>query len=77
MKHDQTTSNTYALGHTQHELDRLIFQERFIGDLTEHMLRLAGLKAGMRVLDVGCGVGDVHCSASSGSEWAATGATLS
>jgi len=59
MEHNQTTSNDYALGHAQPELDRLIFQGRFIGDLTGHMLRLAGLKPGMRVLDIGCGAGDV------------------
>lgn len=59
MEHNQTTSNDYALGHAQSELDRLISQGRFIGDLTEHMLRLAGLKPGMRVLDIGCGAGDV------------------
>ena len=46
-------SNEYALGHAQQELDRLIAQDRFIGDLTEHVLRQAGLKTGMRVLDVG------------------------
>jgi SAM-dependent methyltransferase len=49
----------YILGHADHELDRLITQARFIGDLTEHVLRLAGLGPGMRVLDVGCGPGDV------------------
>jgi SAM-dependent methyltransferase len=59
VEHDYTTGNDYALGHTQPELDRLIFQGRFIGDLTGHMLRLAGLKPGMRVLDIGCGAGDV------------------
>jgi Methyltransferase domain len=37
----------------------LIEQGRFIGELTEHVLRLAGLGPGMRVLDVGCGAGDV------------------
>jgi SAM-dependent methyltransferase len=59
MEHHRAAGSDYALGHAQPELDRLIFQGRFIGDLTEHMLRLAGLKAGMRVLDIGCGAGDV------------------
>ena len=59
MDVERLPSNEYALGHTQAELDRLVAQDRFIGDLTEHILRLAGLKPGMRVLDVGCGAGDV------------------
>jgi hypothetical protein len=41
----------YALGHTEDELDRIINVGRFLGDLTEHVLRLAGLAPGMRVLD--------------------------
>ncbi len=49
----------YILGHSADELDRLIDQARFFGDLTEHVLRSAGLAHGMRVLDVGCGAGDV------------------
>lgn len=49
----------YALGHDESELDRLISQSRFLGDLTEHVLGLAGLRPGMRVVDVGCGAGDV------------------
>jgi SAM-dependent methyltransferase len=49
----------YVLGHAAPELDRLIEQARFLGDLTEHLLRRAGLTRGMRVLDVGCGAGDV------------------
>jgi ubiquinone/menaquinone biosynthesis C-methylase UbiE len=49
----------YALGHAEDELDRIINVARFFGDLTEHVLHLAGLAPGMRVLDVGCGPGDV------------------
>lgn len=55
----------YALGHSAHELDRLVAQGRFIGDLTAHVFRLAGLSRGLRVLDIGCGAGDVSFLASS------------
>lgn len=54
-----TQNPDYILGHSDTELDRLIHQARFFGDLTAHVLRLAGLGSGMRVLDVGCGPGDV------------------
>jgi len=49
----------YILGHAPDELDRLITQARFFGDLTEEVLRRAGVGPGMRVLDLGCGTGDV------------------
>jgi SAM-dependent methyltransferase len=49
----------YILGHHHDELDRLISQARFFGDLTEEVLRRAGVGPGMAVLDVGCGTGDV------------------
>ena len=51
--------NDYALGHNHEELQRLIGQSRFLGELTEEVLRAAGMRPGMRVLDVGCGAGDV------------------
>ena len=38
---------------------RLAAQAALFEDLTEDMLRRADLHAGMQVLDVGCGVGDV------------------
>ena len=49
----------YIFGHADPELDRLIKQAQFFGDLTAHVLTLAGLKPGMRVLDIGSGAGDV------------------
>jgi SAM-dependent methyltransferase len=49
----------YALGRTCSEYDRLIEQAELLGPITERMLRAAGICAGMHVLDVGCGVGDV------------------
>src|SRR5215467_2443638 len=52
-------SSGYAFGHAADELDRLITNARYFGDLTEHVLHLAGLAPGMRVLDVGCGPGEV------------------
>jgi ubiquinone/menaquinone biosynthesis C-methylase UbiE len=51
--------NDYALGHNHDELQRLIGQGRWLGELTEQVLRAAGIQPGMRVLDVGCGAGDV------------------
>lgn len=55
----------YVMGHAAGEFDRLIRQAAFFGDLTAHTLKLAGLAPGMRVLDVGCGAGDVSLLAAS------------
>ena len=68
----------YILGHAANELDRLIRQAAFFGDLTAHTLKLAGLAPGMRVLDVGCGAGDVSLLAASivGSSGNVTGVDL-
>jgi ubiquinone/menaquinone biosynthesis C-methylase UbiE len=56
---DTVAAAPYILGHADDELDRLIFQARYLGDLTEQFLRQTGLAPGMRVLDAGCGTGDV------------------
>ena len=50
---------TYMLGHSQAEIRRLINQAAIIRTTTERLLRSAGIERGMRVLDLGCGAGDV------------------
>jgi SAM-dependent methyltransferase len=53
------SGSTYVLGHADAEVRRLLLQARLYDGYTEHALRLAGLRPGMRVLDVGSGPGDV------------------
>jgi len=59
------TSGSYVLGHSDSELERLMVQSEVLGDLTAHVLQRAGIAAGMRVLDLGCGAGDVSLLAAS------------
>jgi SAM-dependent methyltransferase len=49
----------YMLGHSPMEMRRLMTQADVLRPITERLLRAAGVNHGMRVLDVGCGVGDV------------------
>lgn len=49
----------YMLGRSDAEHDRLNRQGRLISKITRHFLEGMGLCPGMRVLDVGSGVGDV------------------
>jgi len=49
----------YAPGHSERELGRLTRQAQAFEPFTRHLLQLAGIDSGMRVLDVGCGSGDM------------------
>lgn len=55
--------SAYSLGHSDSELARLQKQAEFYAEFTRNVLQKAGLQPGMRVLDVGCGVGDVSMEA--------------
>src|SRR5258708_39065218 len=49
----------YVLGHSQREIQRLIYQAAMRRPVTERRLRNVKTGPGMRVLDLGCGAGDV------------------
>jgi 2-polyprenyl-3-methyl-5-hydroxy-6-metoxy-1,4-benzoquinol methylase len=49
----------YVLGHSQREIQRPISQAALLRPVTERLLRKVKIGPGMRVLDLGCGVGDV------------------
>ncbi|RMO78220.1 methyltransferase domain-containing protein [Pseudomonas syringae group genomosp. 3] len=51
--------NDYLLGHSPQELERLTLQARALQPTTARLLSESGLEKGMRVLDLGCGPGDV------------------
>ena len=52
-------SQNYLLGHSEEEVQRLIFIAQYYRPFTERVFREAGIGPGMRVLDMGCGAGDV------------------
>jgi cyclopropane fatty-acyl-phospholipid synthase-like methyltransferase len=49
----------YILGHSQEEIRRLMAQTAILRPFTDRLLRNAEIGPGMRVLDLGCGPGDV------------------
>ena len=59
MNAEQSHDEEYVLGHSDHELARLSAQAQRYEPFTRQFLHNAGISDGMRVLDVGCGRGDV------------------
>lgn len=57
--HEKSNDTHYLLDHTQHELHRLDIQGTLFRPLTKRAFQDAGIGPGMRVLDIGCGGGDV------------------
>ena len=55
----QRSNVPYILGHSDAELRRLMLQAALLKPITRRLLLEAGLQPGMRVLDIGCGSGDV------------------
>ena len=59
MSATTASQSTYALPSTDRERRRLISQAALIHPITHRLFVDAGISSGMRVLDLGCGVGDV------------------
>jgi ubiquinone/menaquinone biosynthesis C-methylase UbiE len=59
MKQMAPQQTSYVPGHSEEELDRLSRQAQAFEPFTRQLFQQAGITTGMRVLDVGCGSGDV------------------
>jgi ubiquinone/menaquinone biosynthesis C-methylase UbiE len=64
MKETAAQQSRYALGHSEQELERLSRQAEVFEPFTRQLFQQARITRGMRVLDVGCGSGDVALLAS-------------
>src|SRR5205085_2790244 len=53
------TDTSYVFGHSEEEIQRLVRQSRLFNPCTRRFLDQAGISAGMKVLDVGSGPGEV------------------
>lgn len=61
---NETIPTSYILGHSASEIRRLMLQAEVLRPITARLLRDAGIGRDMRILDIGCGVGDVAMLAS-------------
>ena len=53
----QTTD--YVLGHSDFEIERLQIHAAVLANITRRLIVECNIQSGMRVLDIGCGAGDV------------------
>jgi len=49
----------YVLGHSDFEIERLQIQAAALANITRRLIGECNIQSGMRVLDIGCGAGDV------------------
>lgn len=59
LKSWMATKGNYILGQSEFEYERLTFQAKVVRPFTEKFFRFAGVNPGMRVLEIGSGMGDV------------------
>jgi ubiquinone/menaquinone biosynthesis C-methylase UbiE len=59
MSTQKPSSDIYVLGHAPAAIQRLLKQGQLFNPFTRRMLEEAGITSGMKVLDLGCGPGDV------------------
>lgn len=60
---EQTGDARYTMGRSKGEEERLIHQSQLYDAITRRFLNDAGVGNGMKVLDIGCGPGDVSLTA--------------
>lgn len=65
VKRAARDDSDYLMGRHERETERLKNQGLLYNPITRSLLEQAGLKPGMRVLDLGCGAGDVSLTAAS------------
>jgi ubiquinone/menaquinone biosynthesis C-methylase UbiE len=59
MQTQNALADTYVLGQAPEAIQRLLKQSQLLNPFTRRVFEEAGISAGMKVLDLGCGPGDV------------------